>query len=144
MDKNDCEEFHSEFWALEITRHTPLTDRFNMHYFELPKLPALTKSDNGKELWLKLFNAETEEELLKIEELEVPIMKQAIGAYRHISSSPEFRERERLYSKARHDEAQALHKARLEGAEIERKKWQSVAEENEKLRKQLVELQSKI
>ena len=32
-----------------------------------------------------------------------------------ITASPEFREAERLYSKARHDEAQALHHAKLEG-----------------------------
>jgi len=43
-------------------------------------------------------------------------MEQAIGAYRSITATPEFREMERLRSKARHDEAQALHKAGLEGA----------------------------
>ena len=49
-------------------------------------------------------------------------MKQAIEAYRSITASSEFRESERLRSKARHDEAQALRKARLD----EREKWQSV------------------
>ena len=38
-------------------------------------------------------------------------MKQAIGAYRSVSASPEFREMERMRSKARHDEAQALENA---------------------------------
>ena len=137
----DCTEFHSEYQALEVKRHTPLTDKMSLHYFELPKLPALERAEYGKELWLALFNAETEEELAKIEALEVPIMKQAIGAYRHVTATPEFREIKRLRSKARHDEAQALRKARLEGAEIEREKWQA---ENEKLRKQLAELQAKL
>ena len=41
-------------------------------------------------------------------------MNQAIGAYRNITATSEFRERERLYAKARHDEAQALHHARCE------------------------------
>ena len=41
-------------------------------------------------------------------------MKQAVEAYRHITATPEFREMERLRSKARHDEAQALYHARLE------------------------------
>jgi len=41
-------------------------------------------------------------------------MNEAIGAYRNITATPEFRERERLYAKARHDEAQALHHARCE------------------------------
>jgi len=35
-------------------------------------------------------------------------MDEAIVAYRSITATPEFREMERLRSKARHDEAQAL------------------------------------
>ena len=53
-------------------------------------------------------------------------MKQAIRAYRSITATPEFREMERVRSKARHDEAQALRKARLDGAESERGQCQSV------------------
>lgn len=55
--------------------------------------------------------AETEEELEKIKEMEVPVMSQAINAYYTITASSEFREKERLRAKARHDEAQALHNA---------------------------------
>ena len=65
-------------------------------------------------LWLFLFRAETEEELEKIKEMEVPVMSQAINAYYTITASSEFREKERLRAKARHDEAQALHNARRE------------------------------
>jgi chromosome segregation ATPase len=53
-------------------------------------------------------------------------MNEAISAYYTITASSEFRERERLYEKARHDEAQALRHARLEGIKEEREKWQSV------------------
>ena len=117
----ECAEFHSEFQPLEATRHTPLTDKMSLHYFELPKLPATVSADNRLELWLSLFRAETEEELAKIESLEVPEMNEAIGAYRNITATPEFRERERLYAKARHDEAQALWNA-------ERKKAFAIAQ----------------
>lgn len=41
-------------------------------------------------------------------------MSQAINAYYTITASSEFREKERLRAKARHDEAQALHNARRE------------------------------
>ena len=58
------------------------------------------------ELWLSLFNAETEEDLEKLEELS-HVMKQVIEAYRSITASPEFHEIERLRSKARHDAALA-------------------------------------
>jgi len=66
-------------------------------------------------LWLALFKAETKEELERIAELEVPIMEKAINAYHKITVSPEFRELERLRSRARHDQASALYHARNEG-----------------------------
>jgi hypothetical protein len=53
-------------------------------------------------------------------------MSEAINAYYAITTSSEFRERERLYEKARHDEAQAMRHARLEGIKEEREKWQGV------------------
>lgn len=42
-------------------------------------------------------------------------MEQAINAYYTITASSEFREKERLREKARHDEAQALYHAKQEG-----------------------------
>ena len=56
-------------------------------------------------------------------------MNQAINAYNSVKVSAEFREAERLYAKARHDEAQALHHARLEGAKQERETWQGIVAE---------------
>jgi len=67
-------------------------------------------------LWLTLFKADTEEELAKIESMEVPVMEQAIRAYHQITADSEFREMERLREKARHDEASALLHARDEKA----------------------------
>ena len=104
-------DYHSEFQALEVKRHTLLSDKMSFYFFELPKLPALTSTNNMLLLWLSLFKAETEEELTKIKSLEVPVMNQAINAYYSITASSEFREMERLRDKARHDEAQALHNA---------------------------------
>ena len=143
----DCAEFHSEFHALEVSRHTPLTDKFCMHYFELSKLPKTISKDDGLKLWLSLFNAETEEELKQIEALEVQVMKQAIGAYRQVTATNEFKEIERLRSRARHNEASALGKARRDGYREADEKWQGVVAEkeaeNEMLRKLVANLQSK-
>jgi len=111
----DCNEFHSEFAALEVIRHTPLTDKFALHYFELPKLSGAVSAENSLELWLALFKANTEEELAKIEALGVPDMEQAIEAYRTVTVTPEFRELARLREKARHNEAAALRNARNKG-----------------------------
>jgi len=140
----DSTEFHSEFGALEVKRHTPLSDKLCLHFFELKKLPPLTNTDSGKELWLSLFNAKTEEDLTKIEAMEVPVMSTALQAYRHVAASDEFKERERMRSKARHDEAQALRNAQRQRDEH----WQGVvdeqATENEQLRLQLAELQAQL
>ena len=161
----DCKEFHSEYKLLEVTRHTHLTDKLVIHFYELVKLPPLKDGDSGRDLWLQLFNAQTEEDLTKIESLGVSFMSEAIVAYRHVATSPEFREAERMRSKARYDEAQALHNAEQRGAETERQHWQVVvadvvaekdtviaekdtvianqATENEKLRAQLEQFQAK-
>lgn len=99
---------------LEVTRHTLLSDKMGFHFYELPKLPVDVSEYNMLLLWLSLFKAETEEELEKIKEIEVPVMIQAINAYYTITASSKFREKERLRTKARHDEAQALYNARKE------------------------------
>jgi hypothetical protein len=54
-------------------------------------------------------------------------MEQAIGAYRSVSATKEFRELERLRELARHNEASALANARRE----ERAKWQGVVTEKD-------------
>jgi predicted transposase/invertase (TIGR01784 family) len=110
----DCPEYYSKFMALEVTRHELLSDKMAYIYFELPKIPKEVAADNDLELWLSLFNAKTEEELTNLEALEVPEMEEAINEYRTITVTPEFREAERLRSKARHDEAQALYNVRRE------------------------------
>ena len=117
-----CADFHSEFHALETTRHTPLTDKLVMHYFELPKLPKNIEKDDELKLWLALFDAETEEELKRIEELGVGIMEQAVKAYRSVTADDEFKEIERLRSSARHNEVSALGHARRKQDE----KWQKI------------------
>ena len=123
----DCKKFHSEFRALETTRHTPLTDRFCLQYYELPKLPIDVGAEDELKLWLTLFNAKTEEDLAKIEALGVSVMKQAIEAYREVTATDEFRELERLRFRAHHDEASALGHARRE----ESKKWEGIVAEKD-------------
>ena len=138
------EEYYSEYQDLEVTRHTPLTDKMSLIFFELPKLPKEITADNGLELWLSLFRAKTQEELDTLERMEVPDVREAIQAYKDITVSPEFLEAQRMRAKARHDEAQAVSNAERR----EREKWQRIVAdkdaENEILRKQLAEMQAKM
>jgi predicted transposase/invertase (TIGR01784 family) len=123
----NCAEYHSEFRPLEVNRQELLTDKMAMHYFEVRKLPQNIDIKNELELLLSLFRARTEEDIEQLEGLEVPIVTQAIGAYREITVSREFREIERLRDDARHNEAAALSNARAE----ERAKWQTVVADKE-------------
>ncbi|MCL2168950.1 MAG: Rpn family recombination-promoting nuclease/putative transposase [Defluviitaleaceae bacterium] len=125
----DLNKFNHEFQFRETETHEPLTGKDFIRFYELRKLPPLKDTDSGKELWLKLFKAKTEEDLEKISELGVPIMSQAIAAYRHVAATDEFKELERMRHKARHDEVSALNYAKNQGAEEERQKWQGVVDE---------------
>ena len=138
----DCEEVHSEYQVIEVKRHTLLTDKLDLHFFELPKMPEIDSidPDSEKDLWLALFNAETEEELEKLSKNGGAVMSEAVEAYRGVTATDEFRSLEWLRAKTRHDEAQALSNARRQGAEAEREKWQA---ENERLRLELAELRAK-
>jgi predicted transposase/invertase (TIGR01784 family) len=127
----DCVEFASEFQVLEVKRHTPFSDKFDAIVFELPKLPEVVSAEDELQLWLALFKADTEEELARIKSLGVEVMDQAIDAYHSVVVSPEFKERERLYAKARHDEAQALWNAERRAKEAEREIWQGVVAEKD-------------
>jgi predicted transposase/invertase (TIGR01784 family) len=115
----DYDGFHSEFGLLELTRHEVLTRKLAMHFFEILKVSSDANIDvsiiEELKLWLLLMKARTEEDLTKIEALEVPIMREAIGAYRNVAASNEFKELERMRSKRMHDEAQALYNAERKG-----------------------------
>ena len=137
----DCTEYRSEFLPLEVNRRELLSDRMAMIYCELRKLPREIDVENELELMLSLFRAKTEEELKQLESLEVAIVTQAIGAYREVVASTDFRELERLRFEASCNEASALHNAQRKAEEAERKKWQGIVADKdaeiERLRAQL-------
>jgi predicted transposase/invertase (TIGR01784 family) len=115
----DCEEFHSEFRPLEVTRHTELCDNQVMHYYELKKLPEPTDGDDEIKFWLAFFKAQTQEELDELITKGVPVMSEAVAAYQSVAHSSEFMEIERLRERTRHNEAAALgHATRVREAEI--------------------------
>ena len=139
-------EYHSEFQILEKVRNESLTDKMVLHFFELSKLPETLDREDMLLLWLALFKANTEEELMQIYELGVPELSEAVNAYHSVTASEEFKELERLRIKASHDEAQALFTAEKRGAETERKKWQlaniQLLEEIDKLKQEIEDLKS--
>ena len=67
----------------------------------------------GLNLWLILLNAETEEDLIRIETLGDTTMNQTIEVYRQISVSEELRSIELMREKAYFDEGHALRTAEI-------------------------------
>ncbi|GHU68121.1 hypothetical protein FACS1894184_09360 [Clostridia bacterium] len=114
FDLFEGDEIFSEFEVLEVKRHSRLTDKLNMQYYELPKLPKELKMDNPLELWLQLINAKTDEDLAAINGLGVPELNKAVTAYTAIAASPRYLELERLRSEALSNEAAALARVREE------------------------------
>ena len=146
----DCEEVHSEFQVLEIKRHTPLTDKCGLHFFELPKMMDVEaiNPNNEKELWLALFNAETEEELEELSKNGGDVMSEAIQAYHGITAKDEFKNLESLRAKIRRDEAQALGNAARKATAVADKRWlEVVAQKDTALAEQaklIAELQAQL
>ena len=116
---------------MEVNRHTALTDKCSLHFFELSKMvdAAAIDQSNEKEQWLALFNAETEEELTELAQTGGAVMSEAIQAYRGITATQEFMNLERMREKTTRDEAQALGNAARRAAHERDTHWQGVVEE---------------
>ena len=140
------EDFKSTYLLMDEDTHEVLSDKMKLKYYELKKLKDEINANEELKLWLKLFKAKTVEELKKLENTEVPFMREAVATFREVSKSKEFKEIERMRSKARHDEAQALFHAELKGMEKGRAEGiaEGIAEERARMEKLLAEKDAEI
>lgn len=113
----DCDAFHSHFKIMEKSRHEVLTDKFGIHFFELKKIGKRPNKDNPMELWLQLINAETEEELVMLENTNVKEINNAIFILRELNADENMRRIAEMREKALHDEATAVNAAEKRGME---------------------------
>jgi len=127
----DYAGYHSEFQVLEVTRNVSLTDKMVIHFFELEKLPKDVHKDDSLLLWLKLFEADTEEEIKMIEDMGETEVSEAVVAYRSVTTSEQLKEIERMRILASHNEASALHNAAEKARKAADEKWQSVVDEKD-------------
>ena len=112
-----CADYHSYFRILESSRNELLTDKFAIHFFELKKLNKAGKNKRMED-WLNLINAETEDELMAIQQAtEIPEVKETIVMLRQLSADEKVRQEAYYREKLMHDEASALGSARREGIE---------------------------
>ena len=136
-----ADKVHTIFHIWEDDEHELMIAELEWHYFELPKLGEEIDVNDELDIWLKIFDADTEEDIEKLLELEVPIVQQAISAYRELTGDREFLRLVRMREDAAHNEASALRHARQEGYRDADKKWQGVVEEQATL---IAELQAKL
>ena len=111
----DCEDYHSQFSVMEHSRHEVLTDKLSIHFFELKKSRKYHKNSPMDE-WLDLINAETEGDLMEIQNSTViPEVNKTILIIRNLSGDEKIRQEAYYREKRLHDEATALGHARREG-----------------------------
>ena len=114
----DCEEYHSSFSMREDSRNEQLTDKFTAHYFELKKIGKNFDKNNKQELWLRLINAETEDELDMLQQTGVKSIQDAVVVLHKMSADEKTRELAEMREKALHIEATEKAHARAEGEAI--------------------------
>ena len=115
FDLFDCDDYHSHFRILENERNELLTDKFAIHFFELKKLGKFKKSRRMED-WLDLINAETEDDLMEIQNKSlIPEVQDTIVMLRELNADEKVRQEAYYREKRLHDEATALGNARREG-----------------------------
>ena len=111
----DCEEYHSHFKILENDRGEQLTDKFAIHFFELKKVNKSQKSSRQED-WLKLIDAETEGDLMAIQQTtNIPEVQDTIVMIRQLSADEKVQQEAYYREKQIRDEISALNGARREG-----------------------------
>lgn len=114
----ECKEYHSHFQALEKKRHELLSDKFDIHFFELKKIKNSSEK-KPMEDWLNLINAETEGELMDIEKsTQIKEVRDAIVILRELNADEKVKQEAYYREKRLHDEATALGHARRKGEAI--------------------------
>lgn len=111
----ECNDYHSHFKVKEVDRNEVLSDKLDIHFFELKKIKSSVKH-KPMEDWLNLINAETEGELMDIENTtQIKEVRDTIVILRELNADQKVKQEAYYREKRLHDEASALGYARREG-----------------------------
>ena len=115
FDLFDCADYHSHFQVMESSRHEILSDKLSIHFVELKKLDNVRKNQ-AMEDWLHLIDAETEGELMELQQRTmIPEVKETIVMLRQLSADEQVRRDAYYREKRLHDEATAIGNATRKG-----------------------------
>ena len=111
------DDYHSKFEVWDIEHNNRLTDKMEIHFFELKKVKGEPRKNDLKKLWLQFLKAETKEEFAMLENIGVPAIEKAVQAIYAMNADEKKKEDIRMREKALHDKASELLSAREEGRE---------------------------
>ena len=117
LDFNLFEErkqYYTEVLPLIKDSGELFSDKMSLRFYELKKVDK-ENNEGELELWLKFFNAASEEDFEMLQNTVTPAVKKAVNVIYNMSADDRIREQARLREKALHDEASALKGARNEG-----------------------------
>ncbi|MBE6843534.1 MAG: hypothetical protein E7510_12005, partial [Ruminococcus sp.] len=100
---------------MEKKRHTLLTDKLAIHFFELGKINKKPDTSNKMQLWMQLINAETEGDLEMLEQTNVKEIQEAVLILREMSADEKMKELARRRELALYDRITDLEVSRAEG-----------------------------
>ena len=110
-----CKEYASHFQVLESFRYELLTDKFGIYFFELQKVASAAKSKRIED-WLNVINAETEDELMAIQEKsQISEVREVAATVRELSADEKVRQEAFYREKQLRDQASALKAAEAIG-----------------------------
>jgi predicted transposase/invertase (TIGR01784 family) len=109
----DTDKYHTTIHIKEDTNNIKLTDDFEIHFLELPKIKDNDTNDSLSK-WL-LFLKGVSDETMEVISMAEPAIKKAVTVLDILSKEKEARELYELREKALHDEASNLVGAREEG-----------------------------
>ena len=113
----DWPEYHSEFVTMERKYHEPLTDKKEIHFFELKKIPLLKDAKTKLEYWLNVIAAETEEDIAEISKtVQDADIQTALNEVRRLNKDPKFIDEVAAREVNIREEASALSAADQAGA----------------------------
>lgn len=109
------DDFHSKFEAWDIEHYEKLSDKMEIHFFELKKIKKNQDISDRKKLWLRFIKADTREEFAMLENIGVPAIEKGVQALYDINSDEKAKEYIRMREKALLDEISELEAAKNEG-----------------------------
>jgi len=83
-------DYHSMFRLEEVKRREVLTDKLEIHFFELKKIPSVPNAQKEIEYWLNLIGAETEDDIKSLEEVQSEGIKNALTEVLRLNKDEEF------------------------------------------------------